>query len=371
MQILCAISGLSFVCEHFPGQFHTRESVHPIFLLEQKKLISYMGKWSSGGLTPTDSYLLMLALLRSTELVDFRVPAWRTASTESIVSLSMEPLVRVLIKMNTISDVHSVFSRYAITPDTKDLSNLPDWIDNWMDCYKEHQDNYRHHLENRKLISREAALERLIKSPQKPISSYATQIAEWAAAAGKFPSGLTLSPKTGLQIPLSDYWKGLIVKCAKQEGLYGIPRADLTELLEHCECEIPLGSIFSQMLFDVLRKGIEKQKNFLGFGDLDLSSTTYVMLSDSGNTEDANMKILIDSAPEEEPRKEQYPSKIAYIRARMKWDMKKKLGSSLEHLAPPAPFKEPREQKDGFELLSPATIGKNMKAIKDMNHDDF
>jgi len=38
------------------------------------------------------------------------------------------------------------------------------------------------------------------------------------------------------------------------------------------------------------------------------------------------MKALIDSAPEEKPRPEQYPTKFAYMRAKLRWDMAQKYG---------------------------------------------
>lgn len=326
MKILCSISGIEFNCDYFPGTFFSRETYHPIFHLPQKRLLSYTHKWASGELTRTDSYLLFLAILNSSEQVEFRVPVFRNESTDSIVAINMEPLVRTIIKINTVTTPAVVFPRFVISPDTRYLQNVQHWIECWKDGYQQFLDGYKSAHESRKLINREAALQRMIKNPHKTVSEYAGQIAEWSAIAGDFPTFLTKSPFNSLQIPLSEYWKAIILKAARDEYLHSIPARDLQELLDHCEDKIPVGSIYSHALFKLLRHAQERQKNFLGLGDIDVRST-YSMLGESQDAESANMRALIDSAPEEQPRPEQYPTRFAYIRAKLRWDMAKKYGS--------------------------------------------
>lgn len=158
MKILCALSGLEFTCEHFPGTFHTREANHPIFQLPQKKLLASLGKWSSGELTQTDSYLLFIALLHSTELVHFRTSIYRTEKTDALIANNMESLARAIIKMNAIRDTEKVFPSYVITPDTRTLENVRYWINNWLDEYTNWKDGYKSVHDSQKLIRRESAL---------------------------------------------------------------------------------------------------------------------------------------------------------------------------------------------------------------------
>lgn len=327
MKILCSISGIEFNCDHFPGEFYSREASHPIFSLPQRKLLTYTGKWAAGELTRTDAYLLFLAILNSSEQVEFRVPVYRNEHTDSVIALNMEPLVRTIIKINSVTAPSVVFPSFVISPDTRYLQNVQHWIEVWKDSYQEFLDGYKSAHESRKLITREAALQRMIKNPHKPVSEYAAQIADWASIAGEFPTYLTQSPFTSLQIPLAEYWKSIIIRAAKDEYLYQISSKDLSELLDHCEDKIPVGSIYSHALFKILRRAQDRQKNFLGLGDIDVRST-YSLLTDNqaSNTEAANMKALIDSAPEERPRPEQYPTKFAYMRAKLRWDMAQKYG---------------------------------------------
>lgn len=328
MKILCGLSGIEFNCDHFPAYLHARESHHPIFNIPQRKLLSFIPKWAAGELTPTDNYLLFLSLLHSSDLVDFRVPAIKTPFTDSIVAQNMEHLVKTLIKLNTVTNPAVIFPRYVITPETKTLSNVRYWIQNWQNAYQEFLDGYRTAHNNDKIIRREHALERMIKNPHKPISSYASQIADWAAIAGEFPNGNIPSPFTSLQIPLAQYWREIIVRCANETALFSIPRTDLADLLEHCEQNIPVGTIYSNALFKILRHALERQKNFLDLGDFDISKSTYQILESTDSTEVANLKAMVDSAPESEPHPEQYPTKFAYLKAKLRWDMARKLAKN-------------------------------------------
>jgi hypothetical protein len=323
MRIQCAISGIEFKVDHFPGEFYSPSVFHPIFHLPQKRLLSYTGKWAGGELTPTDTYLLFLAILHSSEHVHFRSPVFRTEFTDSIIANNMEFLVRTVIKLNSVVNPAVAFPQFVVSPETCSLSNVHHWIEAWAVAYKEFQDGYRSAHESAKLIRRESALERLIKSPHKKPHEYAGQIAEWAATAGSFPSFLIPSPFTGIKIPISEYWKIIIQKVSRSESLFAIPSSDLRELLNHCEEHIPFGSIYSNALFKILRHAVEKQSNFLGLGDQDLT-TSYTILSSSDTVEAANLKALIDSAPAEEPRPEQYENKLQFLRAKMRWTLAQK-----------------------------------------------
>ena len=337
MKIICSLSSIEFTCEHFPGSFYSRELSHPIFALPQRKLLSYAGKWSSGSLTPTDSYLLFLSLLRSSDLIEWRVPVSRTEQTDSIVANNMESLLRTVIKINTVAEPSSVFPHYAISQDTRFLSNVKYWIENWESCYQEFKSGYKSAHESSQILRREAALVRMIRNPHRTVSSYSGELAHWAAAAGSFPSFATSSPfgsSLGSTISCADLWKEIIIRCTKNEYIFSIPDKDLAELLEHCEQNIPVGSIFSHTLFKILRAAYDRKKNFLDLGDPDLKSS-YTILSSSVKAEDANMKALIDSAPIDQPVREHYPSEFAYRKAKLRWDMAAKYGRSTNESSEP------------------------------------
>lgn len=331
MKILCAYSSIEFTVEHFPGSLTSREAYHPVFNFPQRKLLGYLSKWSAGELTPTDSYLLFLALLRSSDLVSFRVPAVRTESTDQIIANNLEHLAIAVTKLNTVQNPQVHFPQYVISSDTKTLVNVEFWIKNWLEAHKEFAEGKSRAIDDRdewkKLAIRQSALERLIKSKHRLVSSYSSQLADWAAVAGKFPEALTVSRFSGLKCSISDYWKQIIHKCAHDSQIFSINRQDLEELIEHCETEIPIGTIFSNLLFSILREAESKSKNFLQLGEIDLSKSTYQILSSSDSVEDANIRAMIQSAPETEPKQEDYPTKLAYFKAKSRYELAQKYKS--------------------------------------------
>jgi hypothetical protein len=241
----------------------------------------------------------------------------------------MESLCRVVIKLNTVSNPAVCFPHYVVSTDTRNLDNVRYWIENWADSYADFVNGRVKDIEGRdewkRLNIREAALQRLIKNPHRPITSYATQIADWAAIAGSFPSHGTIpSPFSGLQVTVSDYWQNLIELCASETKLFSIPRDDLQELLEHCEEHIPVGSIYSNALFKIIRHAMDRQKSFLGLGDLDISRSTYEIMTSTDSVEDANLRASVQAAPLEEPRIEQYASKFEFLRAKLRYQLAKK-----------------------------------------------
>lgn len=332
MKILCSLSGLDFTCDHFPGTFFSKETYHPIFNLSQHRLLSYAGKWGAGELTPTDSYLLFIALLKSTDRVDFRVAVRRSEQTNSIVAQNMEHLMKITTKMNTIANPAVLFPKYVVSPDTCNLATVRYWLDNWYSCYSDFQAGRVKDWDDRKLIQRENALDRLLKDHHKSIKDKAGQIAEWASIAAEFPTGMTPNPwsRTGEQIALSEYWKLLIIKAASDYGLLGATKQikdDYAEMMEHCYCEIPQGTIRSHALFSILRGAMERQKNYLGF-DLDTSKPKFTFLSDepakTDDIETVNLRVMIGTAPSKEPLRVEYASNFMFLKAKLAWEYAQK-----------------------------------------------
>jgi len=329
MKVLCAYSGVEFQVEHFPFYLSSSQSVHPVFEIPQKKLFSLLRKWSEQEFSPTDSYLYTLALLNSSELVHWYTSAKRTPFTAAIIAQNIEPLCKALLKLHTVANPETVFPSFAITSDTAGLQNLPHWITDWEEAYKDFKSGYRSAHDSRKLLDKEAALQRLIKSPHAPVQKIAAQIASWAAQAGSFPTFTISSPfLKGVKLSLSEYWQTLIIRCAKNENIYALSQKDIEELLSHCEEHIPIGSIYSNHLFSILRKGLEKNKDFLGLSLL--GSYTLLESQAEQDVEAANMLAIINAAPLEEPKRENYPSSFKYLQAKLRWDAAKKAGRKPE-----------------------------------------
>lgn len=328
-RVLCGMSGVEFRVDHFSLYLSARESHHPIFSLSADKLLELSESYMDQEFTDTENYLLYLALFNTTGLVEFRVPAVQFQHTPSIVAHNMLNLMTVVSKFNVIGldrIQHQLqLPRFVITPDTKNLSSTKDWISVWDNAYKDYKDRYRSSTILDQINAMEKNLERHIKDRTKDISSYAGQLANWAAKAGAFPT-VEVSDKsviaiTGKKLTLSEYWKYIIKLCAKSEPVYSIPDVHIDKLIEHCEEHIEQGTIYAYELMALLRSAAKKKTDFFELGDIDVKSTFKILDANAG-VEDANMIAMMDSAPENKPVEKDYPNKLAFLKAKMKYDLK-------------------------------------------------
>ncbi len=329
-RVLCATSGIEFRADHFPIYLTSREVSHPIFAVDTSTLLSYDEKWIEGTLSPTESYLLYLALFNSTGLVRFEVPAIRTALTQSIIAQNMDKLFDVVDSITRIGIERSrtvlLLPSFNIGPETKDLANSKYWIEVWQQSITDYYDGYKSLSQIEKITRKENALERLIKDKTKDISTYAAKLADWAYDAGKFEqeASYVVLDENDQHILMADYWKRIIVACAKSDKIFYIPDIDLTDLIEHCEDFIDHGTIYAATLMTLLREAAERKRTYFDLGDVDIGANgiTFRILDADASIEDANKLALIDSAPAHEPIEREYPNKLAYLKARLKWQMK-------------------------------------------------
>lgn len=329
MKILCAYSSIEYQVQHIPSYLQGTGEVHPVFSIPQKKLFSLLPKWAGHELTDTDSYLLYLALFNSTGLVRWNTSARRTEHTASLIAQQMEKLAHVIGRINIIKSPRLALPQFVISSETRTLENTPYWIQMWENQIDEFLSGLKEEELRSKLSRREAGLEKLLKNPSIPPHKYSRLLAEWAAEAGEFPYSLTPNPLVPgqQQIRLDEYWKQIIQRCYSNDSIIAIPKADIQELIEHCEEHIEAGSIFSFHLFSTLREGLDRRDNYLGLGDdlnLSASNPGYRILDADTNIQDATLQLLVDTAPAEEPKKQNYPTLFAYLKAKLKWDTAQK-----------------------------------------------
>lgn len=319
--ILCKYSGIEFRTEHFSIYNSHGESHHPIFDVPLKKLWKYFPKWQEGSLTKTDSFLLFVAYLKATDLVEFRTHVWQRPDTDRIVSSNMESLFYTIGRIITIKHPRFSIPQFVISGETRDLSNVSYWIRIWDECYQDFMRGLKDQELSSILKRKEIALERLIKNPSLKPERYAHILADWASHAGSFPE-FTFTDSNGNETTLSDYWQSIIIKCYTALEIITIPEKDLTELIEHCEESIDTGSIQAHHLFTTLREGLSTLQGFFSLGNVG-----FKILGADDSVESANIQLLIDSAPVAEPRRIDYPTEFAFLKAKMKWNLASRNGS--------------------------------------------
>jgi hypothetical protein len=288
-------------------------------------------QWQDGKLTSTESYLLYLALFNKTGLVQFRTNAVMTDLTDSIVAQSLPALFNIvdtiLYAGSERAKTKYLMPTYVISSNTNDLSNTKYWINNWVSCHKEYLSGYKSSSIRDKLEQKESVLEVYIKDKSKDVSQYAMQLASWAELAGDFKSLERIvcdASNNDRPISLTVYWKRIICQCAKKQDVFTIDDEELDYLIEYFETciDVVAAGIFGHTLLSVLRSAQATKKALFDLGDIDVGvrGTVYKVLDDA-EVEDSNKIVLINSAPLYEPRPNEYPSRLHYLRAKTKWDM--------------------------------------------------
>lgn len=277
---------------------------------------------------PVDSYLLYLSFLDSTGLVHWAAPAKYTAETPGIIARNMNRAEKICTRIPSIPRYNQVFAGISINHESSTLENSHVYLTVWEHNWKDYEDGYRKQQINTKLANLERALHTRIRNYNKGPEGYAAMLSKWAALAAEFPSFQVTNTISKQQCSLSEYWQDLITACVKKDAVLFLDstvKKDLEELIEHVETYLPATAVYAKELYDLLRSGREKQTAFFGLGDLDLTASRYRIIHPSGDgkvdVEAANKIAMIDSAPSEKPVESRYPSKIAFLRAKLKWDM--------------------------------------------------
>ncbi len=318
-RITCAISGISFKCEHVPMALNHREFYHPIFALPQRKLLGLYTTYTKGHLTDIDSYLLFCALLQSTDSVNFAVPASMNKNTPTIIANNIAQLVRVIWESNAIT--HPAFKQpgFYIRADTASLSNIHIWIKAWISNIEDFKSGLDRRSEQEKLQAIENKLSKLIFTPEAGQTKLIATVADWADKAAVFP------------VSKRDAWKLIIRKCYNLNAMFSTPKSELVEIKNYCEENIESGSIHFHTLMKTLRTGIANHNDFLGLSSLESTTTDcgYTLIEETAEDRTKRESILlaiIAKAPDKEPVEKDYSSKLTFIRAKLAYKQAQNAG---------------------------------------------
>lgn len=335
MKVFCQYSGVEFDVTGFGGTKLTY--VHPVFSADAKWLLSRMGTWAAQKFTEEESKLLFLALLHSTELVEFHA----TAHPEnSIVQMNMEPLARICAWLYGLSRAQLVLPKFSIQQDNRRMLNVKHWVETWYEARKDYEDGYAKYILDKKLAGKEEALERLIKNSQRTTDDYAGLLCTWALQASSVPKGL------------HEYWRELFL--LKGLKVYAARTVDLQELVDHMEDALEHGSIFAASTMKHLRTLLKKNQAGLNYGlgitDEDLEEITNSPFTIvEGSIEEHNMQVVAANAPLEQPQPHHAKyqgSRVAYLRDKAAWD----LGQRAKQYAEEFTANVEEQQADDEEL---------------------
>lgn len=318
MRVTCKYTGLTFTSSSFSKVRFVGE--HPLMTAPLETLLSRTANWSKGELSPVEQYILFIALLKSTDLVDFQVAV---KAKRNIIVANMEKLIKAA---GWISFMRSktYLPRYVVTEETCNLSNIHFWLDSLEEAKVEFHSNYWTSSARDRLEHRTAALERMIKSPQRNALRYATILAEWALTAS--------AADTKLDKEMLEKWKAIFRLRGNDIALVSLD--DIDDVLDYMTINLPSykAGIFATETLLHLRKlrSMKETGDFLGILDYDqltydpkdvLDNPFKIIPSDSQAHQ--FIKNVAINAPTELPKRSDYSTNVEYIRAYAQYNVAK------------------------------------------------
>lgn len=339
MRLICAYSGVEFSTTYFGG-IKGFTSVHPIFELPAKSLLSRAPEFYLPSTTPEEKRLHFLALLNSSGLIE-----WRSYATppNQLILQHFDALCKCIgwLDLYQYDAKHSrrigpAFPKFAITQETRNLTNIKYWLEAWNDAREYYEHGSRRETLSKRIARREQALTKLINDASKNPEQFSWTLAQWAADSTDFPTNQKVRVKHADKtnpdsedtiISLRDYWISILTN----KNVYDIREQDLLDLEEYLTENLEHGSIYAFNVLELVRGKLKKQQTSLGFGDLftpeqlkainAASSTTGSLFSiiPTDTVEQANVLNIAATAPSKEPSKSEYPTHFEYLKARAKW----------------------------------------------------
>ena len=107
--------------------------------------------------------------------------------------------------------------------------------------------------------------------------------------------------------------------------MFNTPLALLAEIKDYCECNIEAGSIHFHTLSKVLKEGMARHLDYLGGSSLALGYTLLPpeQATIEQTTTAAAMAKILATAPDKEPLREDYPTSLAHLRAKLAYKVAK------------------------------------------------
>lgn len=322
MKLFCPKSGLHYTTDLGWGN---ATAPHPIFNLPTKELIvTHLNPFTYGTLSANNTHLLGCALLDKFPTT-WRAPVNRN-KTLSIWKANIELLAAAALRLSTAHKVPG----YVVDSNSCDLNNLHIYLKE-VDSALVDLDYQEEYIINSKtsgtsgankrkipIYAKESAEILILKLLRTPLKAAERQkllpviMAEWAADVGRFPPN-TVSLRDGTKLTLRDYWKDIIIKIFSfsdpvQILSEDITKADISELIEHCEEKIDIGTLHSLVLFKKLRVANAIIEEFK-VPKAAMSNAADLLREDSSE----------DTTKTAGPKLRDYPNMKAFIIARNKW----------------------------------------------------
>ncbi len=335
MKQVCPLSGVIWEAEGFATGHKPLVLAHPVFSLPVKSLYARLdADWYAGRLSPVEKKLLFLAIFNVSGHVTFNHPANPEPAT---VETHIAALAKSVSWLLSIKHPGLAAPHFNINRDSHKLENMSALLQAWAQARLAFESGMR----AQNLLATKNRLEMLLENKIKRVeagivaesASYLAMLASWAEVALNFPSFATIHPKTGQSVSLAAYWKELI-SCPESE-VYSYPLTDWKELDDHIIDNLDdTDSSFAFTLMRRVKKVVYKQSEDIGLvivksQQAGQDKATYTL--EPNASDKATMAAIAAKAPSSEPIQSSYATKVEFLRAKIAWNMAKRLSGNPAH----------------------------------------
>ena len=322
-RITCAISGIRFQCSFLDNVSipHKEGYFHPTFALPHEILHKLYDKHCNGDLNHTDSYLLFIAFLHSSNKIIWEHPANlnpNDSSTRQLVENNITQLIKVLAKSEMIKHPSFEQPKFKVTYETSLLHQIPNWIEAWEDNIAFFHRNSASIRQQQTLMEIENKFSYHINSGNSP-DKYTHIIANWACEAASFP-------------PLrAESFKKIIRSCFNINAMFNTDLDLIKEVKDYCECNIDAGSVHFHILSEVFNAGIARHKDYLGISSIgrgyDILPSPHSTVANKEKEKEIKSQLhdMATTANENEPVSKDYPDSISFLKAQLAFRLAKNL----------------------------------------------
>lgn len=293
MKVFCNVSGVTYTTNIGLGNF---TAVHPTLSLpisELRKIgadqLTYRLKNKDSVQWKANTYLYLLSWFMKLPNIEVRNTIDFNDCFHILVA-NQEQLIRTVLEVDKFK--HKVSFPAIVVSKDSPLSLLKGWLETYEELIE--LSRVRAAESNRQRTARE--LDEKLDSitdifVQDKVKNNASLIADWANVSSKFPSGVSV------------LWKDIIIAIlrnnAKKLLSLDVTLADIDEIIEHCEDNIPHGSYHANILMTSLRSAEGLMNTLPEYRAKHITTLTYATDSD-----------------EEEPIEDDFESRAEYLKAK-------------------------------------------------------
>lgn len=320
MKVTCRYSGVQFQTQGF-GRF-SATSHHPLFELPIERLLrDVLPLYLQGRLPEPETRVFYCALLKHSGLVLFEhhaAPSLRT------INSTIQALVRTLDWTTTRTTSFKLPS-YRVTKDNCALRNIMQWINSWNDAKTTMSVRQSVIEEHDAALLRKDTLHKLINSAYKKTEDYAAKLGRYVVET------------CGLQEKEAE--SCITIFKLREPAVFSYDAEPIIKLLAVMEQKLDLVEdlIARKAMQHIKRQAFKNKAGILyELEDLEENEVALVLSREKGTPyimltrHERMQQEVAETAPTQEPVESAFPTRVAYLVARAKWNTALSIKAKLE-----------------------------------------